>query len=52
MAQNNNIHAGHRKRLRERYLQQGLDGFSDHEVLELLTTFAIPRGNTNPQGHA
>ena len=52
MAQNNNIHAGHRKRLRERYLQQGLDGFSDHEVLELLTTFTIPRGNTNPQGHA
>ena len=28
--------AGHRERLRERFLDRGLDGFSDGEVLELL----------------
>jgi len=34
---------GHRKRLRERFRRSGLDGFHDHEVLELLLTFVIPR---------
>ena len=34
---------GHRCRLRERFLKSGLAGFHDHEVLELLLTFAIPR---------
>ncbi len=34
---------GHRKRLRERFQRSGLDGFHDHEVLELLLTFVIPR---------
>jgi len=29
---------GHRKRLRERFLQAGLDGFHDYEVIELLLT--------------
>jgi DNA repair protein RadC len=34
---------GHRQRLRERFVRSGLDGFHDHEVLELLLTYAIPR---------
>ena len=34
---------GHRKRLRERFLKNGLTGFADHEVVELLLTLAIPR---------
>jgi len=34
---------GHRRRLRERFIKSGLDGFHDHEVLELLLTYAIPR---------
>jgi len=36
-------YAGHRKRLRERFLKSGLDGFADYEVVELLLTLAIPR---------
>ena len=44
-------HAGHRVRLRARYLQEGLDGFEPHEMLELLLTYAIPRVNTNPIAH-
>ena len=35
--------AGHRQRLREKFLDHGLDGFSDSEVLELLLSFGTPR---------
>jgi DNA repair protein RadC len=34
---------GHRKRLREKFLTSGLDGFHDYEVIELLLTLATPR---------
>ena len=47
-----NVHAGHRARLRERFLREGLDGFSEHEVLELLLTYAIPYKDVNPLAHA
>lgn len=36
---------GHRQRLRERFIRNGLKGFADHEVVELLLTLAIPRGD-------
>lgn len=35
--------AGHRGRLRDRFLAKGLAGFSDAEVLELLLSFGTPR---------
>lgn len=34
---------GHRKRLRNRFLQDGLDGFLDYEIVELLLTLGTPR---------
>ncbi|MCG2686594.1 DNA repair protein RadC [Candidatus Parcubacteria bacterium] len=34
---------GHRKRLRERFLQSGLDGFADYEIIELLLSLNTPR---------
>ncbi|MEW6078854.1 MAG: DNA repair protein RadC [Thermodesulfobacteriota bacterium] len=34
--------AGHRKRLRERFLTAGLDGFHDYEIIELLLTLGTP----------
>lgn len=37
------IHAGHRQRLRARYLQAGSDGMTDYDLLELLLTYAIAR---------
>ena len=42
---NKKVHKGegHRKRLRERFLAGGLDGFHDYEVIELLLTLAMPR---------
>lgn len=44
-------HEGHRQRMKERFLVNGLDGFSDHEVLELLLFYAIPYRDTNPLAH-
>jgi DNA repair protein RadC len=35
--------AGHRSRLREKFLESGLSGFHDYEVIELLLTLATPR---------
>ena len=35
--------AGHRGRLRDRFLERGADTFSDAEVLELLLSFGTPR---------
>lgn len=45
------IHDGHRQRLKERFLREGLDHFSDIQVLELLLFYCIPRQDTNPIAH-
>ncbi len=37
---------GHRNRVRERYLNTGLDTFQNYEALELLLFYAIPRKDT------
>lgn len=52
MEQTESIHKGHRERLRKRFLEHGLDSFSDIEALELLLFYALPRRNTNPLAHA
>ena len=46
-----NVHEGHRERLRSRFLRDGLDGFDDHNVLELLLFYAQPRKDTNELAH-
>lgn len=46
------MHDGHRKRLRERFRSEGLEGFADHEVLELLLFYGRARGDVNPAAHA
>ena len=46
------IHDGHRKRLRQRFLQEGLEHFTDVQVLELVLFYAISRQDTNPIAHA
>jgi len=45
------IHDGHREKMRQRFLKGGLDPFADHEVLELLLCYAIPRIDVNPLAH-
>ena len=46
------IHDGHRQRLKERFLKEGLDNFNELQVLELLLFYCIPRQDTNPVAHA
>ena len=45
------IHDGHRDRLRENYLEVGLKGKSEHQILELLLTYVVPRKDVNPIAH-
>ncbi|MBE6977413.1 MAG: DNA repair protein RadC [Ruminococcaceae bacterium] len=45
------MHDGHRQRLKDRFRQEGLDHFSDVQVLELLLFYCIPRIDTNPLAH-
>lgn len=47
MLSNNN--EGHRKRLRERFLKSGLEGFQDYEIIELLLSLGTPRRDCKPQ---
>jgi DNA repair protein RadC len=42
-------HKGHRKRLREKFVASGLEGFHDYEVVELLLTLGSPRRDCKPQ---
>lgn len=46
-----NIHAGHRNRMRERFRASSLQAMEEHEQLELLLFYAIPRSNTNETAH-
>lgn len=46
------VHKGHRERLKQRFLEEGLDHFTDVQVLELLLFYAIPQKDTNPIAHA
>lgn len=45
-------HQGHRKRLRDKFRENGLEPFTDIQALELLLTYGIPRRDTNPLAHA
>lgn len=45
------LHAGHRKRLLESYLKNGIEAFSDVEVLEFLLGYGIARRDVNPLAH-
>ena len=51
MANTPNLHKGHRQRLKDRFLQDGLDSFTDHQLLELLLFYSVPRRDTNPLAH-
>ncbi len=45
------VHDGHRQRKRDQFLAHGLDSMAEHEALELLLYYAIPRRDTNPIAH-
>ena len=46
-----NLHAGHRQRMKQRFIDYGFQGMQQHEILEILLYYAIPRKDTNPLAH-
>ena len=51
MQDNKPMHQGHRERLKNRFRQEGLDGFEEVQALELLLFFCVPQGDTNELAH-
>lgn len=51
MRDSKGLHDGHRDRVREKFISKGLSSFRDHEVLELLLFYAVPRKDTNEIAH-
>ena len=43
-----NLNAGHRQRLRQRFNTCGIKALAPHEIIELLLTFAIPQRDVKP----
>ena len=46
-----NVHANHRKRVRTRYIREGINNFEKHEVLELLLHYPMNYVDTNEIAH-
>ena len=46
------FHAGHRKRMRERFAADAGKSLYDHELVEILMFYAEKRKNVNPHAHA
>lgn len=51
MADEKNIHQGHRIRMKNSMLENGIDGLNDHQILEILLFYAVPKMDTNPIAH-
>lgn len=47
----NNVHTGHRERMRKKFYESGFENFEEHEVLEFMLFSIIPRSNTNEIAH-
>ena len=46
-----NVHDGHRDRMKDRFSKTGFNGMQEHESLELLLYYSVPRRDTNPLAH-
>lgn len=46
-----NPHKGHRQRVKKRALNEGIDSFEDHQILELLLFYCLPMKDTNELAH-
>lgn len=46
-----NPHKGHRQRVKNRVIKEGIDSFEDHQILELLLFYSIPMKDTNELAH-
>ena len=51
MSDSKGLHDGHRDRVRKRFINDGLEKFYDHQIVELLLFYGIPRKDTNDIAH-
>lgn len=51
MKNNKGLHDGHRDRLRKRFMENGMESFFDHQAVELMLFYCIPRKDTNDIAH-
>ena len=45
------VHDGHRQRMKSRFKEAGASAFDDHNLLEMLLYYAVPRRDTNELAH-
>ena len=45
------MHSGHRERMKNKILKGKIDSLEEHEILECLLYYSIPRKDTNPIAH-
>lgn len=45
------LHKHHREKMRQRFIEEGLEGFQKHNILEFLLFYAIPYKDTNELAH-
>jgi DNA repair protein RadC len=46
-----NLHEGHREKMKQRFIEEGMSAFEDHQILEMLLFYAVPRKDTNEIAH-
>ena len=51
MAEKENLHNGHRDRMKQRYIDNSFREFMPHELVEMLLYYGVPRRDTNPLAH-
>jgi DNA repair protein RadC len=51
MGRDKEMHDGHRRRLKKRFREEGIENFETHNVLELMLFFAVPYKDVNPLAH-
>lgn len=51
MGDEKNIHHGHRMRMKHAMIENGIDGLNDHQILEIMLFYAVPKIDTNPIAH-
>lgn len=45
------VHDGHRDRVRDKFIKNGFDGMQEHEILEMVLFYCVPRKDTNEIAH-
>ncbi len=46
-----NVHEGHRQRMKKYFVQNGFKGLEEHQILEMILFYAVPRKDTNLMAH-